>query len=63
MSKCRPIKKTRSPITEEDFVDFLIQHNIQSAEELNDFSEMILLMKSEANEPCGIRWSKEETIH
>ncbi len=59
MSKYR----LQTPITEEDFVDFLIQHNIETVEELNDFSEMYLLMISEANEPCATYYTIEETVH
>tara|TARA_E500000305_G_C3868400_1_gene163940 strand:- start:218 stop:460 length:243 start_codon:yes stop_codon:yes gene_type:complete len=53
----------QTPITEEDFVDFLIRHNIETVEELNDFSEMYLLMISEANEPCATYYTIEETVH
>ena len=59
MSKYR----LQTPITEEDFVDFLIMHNIETVEELNDFSEMYLLMISEANEPCATYYTIEETVH
>ena len=59
MSKYR----LQTPITEEDFVDFLIMHNIETVEELNDFSEMYLLMTSEANEPCATYYTTEETVH
>ena len=34
----------RTPITEENLVEFLIDHDIQTAEELSEYSQFILQM-------------------
>ena len=39
------------PITEELLVEFLIEHNIETAEELDDFSQYIHLLEVEPNVP------------
>ncbi len=62
---------TRSPITEEMLVQFLINHSISSAEELNEFSLMVHLMQAELDrittavvDSLATTWSKEEvTVH
>ena len=41
-----------SPITEEMLVDFLIEHEIESAEELDTFSQIVHLLMLEPNVPC-----------
>ena len=41
-----------SPITEEMLVDFLIDHEIESAEELDTFSAIVHLLMLEPNVPC-----------
>ena len=41
-----------SPITEEMLVDFLIEHEIESAEELDTFSAIVHLLMLEPNVPC-----------
>ena len=54
---------TRSPITEEMLVQFLIDHSIESAEELNEFSLMIHLMEAEPDRILANTWTEEVTIH
>ena len=51
------------PITEEMLVEFLLEHKIECAEELDDLSHLILLIRAEANTPCGAMWSEEVTVH
>ena len=41
-----------SPITEEMLVDFLMEHEIESAEELDTFSAIVHLLMLEPNVPC-----------
>ena len=43
-----------SPITEEMLVDFLIEHEIESAEELDTFSQIIHLLMLEPNVPLAV---------
>ena len=54
---------TRSPITEEMLVQFLIDHSIESAEELNEFSNLIHLMEAEPNRILANTWTEDVTIH
>ena len=54
---------TRSPITEEMLVQFLIDHNIESAEEFKELSLMITLMAAEPDRICGHAWSEDVTVH
>ena len=42
------------PITEEMLVDFLIDHEIESAEELDTFSAIIHLLMLEPNVPLAV---------
>ena len=42
------------PITEELLVEFLIEHEIEDAEELEEFSEMIHLLLAEPNVPLVV---------
>ena len=42
----------REPITEEMLVDFLKEHEIESAEELDTFSQIVHLLMLEPNVPC-----------
>ena len=51
------------PITEEMLVEFLMEHNIENAEELADLSHLILLIRAEANTPCGAMWDETVTVH
>ena len=44
----------REPITEEMLVDFLIEHEIESAEELDTFSQIIHLLMLEPNVPLAV---------
>ena len=44
----------REPITEEMLVDFLIEHEIESAEELDTFSHIIHLLMLEPNVPLSV---------
>ena len=46
--------KDREPITEEMLVDFLIDHEIESAEELDTFSAIIHLLMLEPNVPLAV---------
>jgi len=39
------------PITEELLVEFLIEHEIESAEELSEFSAIVHLLLAEPNVP------------
>lgn len=52
-----------SPITEEMLVDFLIDHKIESAEELGDFSLMIHLIRAEPNRIMATSWDEEVWVH
>ena len=54
---------TRSPITEEMLVQFLIDHSIESAEELNEFSLMIHLIEAEPDRILANTWTEEVTLH
>ena len=54
---------TRSPITEEMLVQFLIDHSIESAEEFKEFSLMIHLMEAEPDRILANTWTEEVTIH
>ena len=42
------------PITEEMLVDFLVEHQIEDAEELDEFSQMIHLLMMEPNIPVEL---------
>jgi len=42
------------PITEEMLVEFLIEHEIETAEELDVFSAMVHLLMLEPNVPCHV---------
>ncbi len=55
--------QTRSPITEEMLVQFLINHGISSAEELDEFSLMVHLMQAEPDRILANTWSEEVTVH
>ena len=43
-----------SPITEEMLVDFLIEHEIEDAEDLDTFSQIIHLLMLEPNVPLAV---------
>jgi hypothetical protein len=45
---------TEYDITEEMLVDFLIEHQIEDAEELDEFSQMIHLLMMEPNIPVQL---------
>ena len=51
------------PITEEMLVDFIIEHGVECAEDLDDLSYLIHLIRAEANTPCGAMWTEEVTVH
>jgi hypothetical protein len=51
------------PITEEILVEFLLEHNIECAEDLDDLSHLILLIRAEANAPCAVMWDEDVTVH
>ena len=51
------------PITEDIFVEFLMEHGIECAEDLDDLSHLIHLIRAEANTPCGAMWDEDVTIH
>ena len=51
------------PITEEMLVDFLLEHGVECAEDLDELSHLILLIRAEANTPCGSMWTEDVTIH
>ena len=51
------------PITEEMLVDFIIEHGVECAEDLDDLSYLIHLIRAEANTPCGAMWTDEVTVH
>ena len=42
------------PITEEMLVDFLVEHQIEDAEELEEFSQTIHLLMMEPNIPVEL---------
>jgi len=42
------------PITEELLVEFLIEHQIEDADELEEFSQMIHLLLAEPNIPLTL---------
>ena len=42
------------PITEELLVEFLIEHQIEDADELEEFSQMIHLLMMEPNIPLTV---------
>ena len=54
---------TRSPISEEMLVDFIIEHGVTCAEDLDDLSHLIHLIRAEANTPCGAMWAEDVTVH
>ena len=45
---------TEYDITDEMMVDFLIEHQIEDAEELEEFSQMIHLLMMEPNVPVEL---------
>ena len=45
---------TEYDITEEMLVDFLIEHQIEDAEELEEFSQTIHLLMMEPNVPLSV---------
>ena len=51
------------PITEEMLVEFLLEHNVECAEDLDELSHLIHLIRAEANTPCGAMWSEDVTVH
>jgi hypothetical protein len=44
-------------------VQFLINHSISSAEELDEFSLMVHLMQAEPDRILATTWSEEVTVH
>ena len=51
------------PITEEMLVDFIMEHGVECAEDLDELSHLIHLIRAEANTPCGAMWSEDVTVH
>ena len=51
------------PITEDIMVEFLMEHGIECAEDLDDLSHLIHLIRAEANTTCGAMWDEDVTIH
>ena len=51
------------PISEEMLVDFIIEHGVTCAEDLDELSHLIHLIRAEANTPCGAMWTEEVTVH
>ena len=44
------------PITEEMLVEFIMEHGVTCAEDLDDLSHLIHLIRAEADTPCGAGW-------
>ena len=51
------------PITEEMLVEFIMEHGVTCAEDLDDLSHLIHLIRAEADTPCMSMWSEEVTVH
>ena len=51
------------PITEEMLVDFIIEHGVTCAEDLDELSWLIHLIRAEANTPCAAMWDEDVTVH
>ena len=51
------------PITEEMLVEFIMEHGVTCAEDLDDLSHLIHLIRAEANTPCGAMWTEDVTVH
>ena len=51
------------PITEEMLVEFLLEHGVECAEDLDKLSHLIHLIRAEADTPCKSIWTEEETVH
>ena len=48
------------PITEEMLVEFIMEHGVTCAEDLDDLSHLIHLIRAEADTPCGAGWVDHE---
>ena len=48
------------PISEEMLVEFIIEHGVTCAEDLDDLSHLIHLIRAEADTPCGAGWVDHE---
>ena len=51
------------PITEEMLVEFIMEHGVTCAEDLDDLSHLIHLIRAEADTPCGAGWSEDVWLH
>jgi len=51
------------PITEEMLVEFIMEHGVTCAEDLDDLSHLIHLIRAEADTPCMAMWDEEVTVH
>ena len=51
------------PITEEMLVEFIMEHGVECAEDLDDLSHLIHLIRAEADTPCMAMWTEEVTLH
>ena len=51
------------PITEEMLVEFLLEHGVECAEDLDELSHLIHLIRAEADTPCMSMWTEEVTVH
>ena len=54
------VRNDGMPITEEMLVEFLMEHEITCAEDLDDLSHLIHLIRCEADTPCGAGWIDHE---
>ena len=57
------LKESYMPITEEMLVEFIIEHGVTCAEDLDDLSHLIHLIRAEADTPCMAMWTEEVTVH
>ena len=51
------------PITEEMLVEFIMEHGVTCAEDLDDLSHLIHLIRAESDTPCMAMWTEEVTLH
>ena len=51
------------PITEEMLVEFIMEHGVTCAEDLDYLSHLIHLIRAEADTPCMAMWTEEVTLH
>ena len=51
------------PITEEMLVEFIMEHGVTCAEDLDALSHLIHLIRAESDTPCMAMWTEEVTLH